>query len=263
MLEYWQELTSPDFAALDPERTVALLPVAAVEQHGPHLPLGTDALLNAAFVNGLFKRYEGSACLLVLPPQTVGHSLEHANFDGTLTLSLETLLHSWIEIAGSAARAGIRKLIILNTHGGQSSLVHLAAVRMRAELGLLVVRANYFALGMPPGLFDAEELAWGLHGGEVETSLMLHLHPELVRRERIDDFRGLTHDLAASNRLLRVEKPVGLGWMSEDLHPSGAIGNAARADANRGRQLFDYLVGELMCVIDELRATPLSILKTR
>src|SRR5690606_21215750 len=107
--------------------------------------------------------------------------------------------------------------------------------------GMLVARANYFAFGCPPGLFEPRELREGLHGGEVETSLMLHLRPDLVRRERLADFAGLPRELAERNRWLGVEKPIGIGWLSEDVHPLGVSGNAARADAQRGGRYLDYL----------------------
>jgi creatinine amidohydrolase len=256
----WQDLTSADFAAVDPERTIALLPVAAVEQHGPHLPLATDALINAGLVRAALERVGEGMSVLTLPAIGVGHSPEHAGYPGTLSVGLETLLALWTDIGRGVARAGVRKLVILNTHGGQSALVHLAAVRLRAELGLFVVRANYFAFGAPPGFFDAAELRNGLHGGEAETALMLHLHPELVRRELAKDFAGLPARLAEANRLLGVEKPIGIGWLSSDLGPEGVSGNAARADAARGKAYLDHLAGCLADLLAEVAATPLAML---
>jgi creatinine amidohydrolase len=256
-------MTSGDFADLDAEHTVALLPVAAVEQHGPHLPLGTDALIAAGLVAAALDRLSEPTRALVLPELEVGHSPEHADFPGTLSAELETALALWSDVARGVAAAGLRKLVILNTHGGQSALVHLAAVRLRAELGLLVVRANYFAFGAPDGLFDPEELRHGLHGGEVETSLMLHLHPRLVRTEKLRDFEGLPARLAARNVLLGAEKPIGFGWLSRDLHPAGVCGNAARADAARGRAYLDFLADRLAELLAEVAATPLTLLSDR
>lgn len=262
MLQYWQDLTTRDFASLDSETTLAILPVAAVEQHGPHLPLATDALINAGLIEAIGMRLLAPR-VLVLPAMDVGHSLEHENFAGTLSIAAETLLAVWLDIGRSVARAGVHKLIILNTHGGQSSLVHIAALRLRAELGLLVVRANYFAFGSPPGLFAADELRHGIHGGEMETSLLLHLRPDLVRMELAADFRGLPHELADGAQVLGAEKPIGIGWMSEDLHPEGVVGNAAAADAGRGAQLLDYLGSQLATLIAEVADTPLSTLRNR
>ena len=109
----------------------------------------------------------------------------------------------------------MRKLIVFNTHGGQKSLVDLLAVRLRSELGMLVVRTTYFAFGALPGLFDPAEIVHDIHGGEVETSLLLHLRPDLVRTAALADFKGLPHELAARHKLLGAEKPVGIGWRAK------------------------------------------------
>ncbi|HEX6995968.1 MAG TPA: creatininase family protein [Gammaproteobacteria bacterium] len=259
----WQDLTTTDFAAVDPESTVALLPVAAVEQHGPHLPLSTDAVIAAELARAVLGRMSGATTLLVLPLAEIGHSPEHASFAGTLTARAETLLALWTEIGRSVANAGVRKLIMLNSHGGQKALVDIVATRLRADHGLFVVRANTFSLGTPPGLFDPRELALGLHGGDFETSLMLHLRPDLVRTERIADFVGLPERLAAEHQVLGVEKPIGFGWLSEDLHPDGAVGRAGRASAEKGARCFEHLVSRLARLVDEVAATPLTVLRGR
>ncbi len=261
MHQFWQDLATPDFDEIDPESTIAILPLAAVEQHGHHLPLATDAIINTGLINGLLQRPQGAARVLVLPAMTIGHSLEHVDYAGTLTIAAETLLASWIDVGRSVARAGVSKLVLLNTHGGQTSLVQLAALRLRVEEGMMVVRGNYFAFGSPPGLFAADELKHGIHGGEMETSLLMHLRPDLVRREALADFTGLPQQLAAKNQVFGAEKPVGFGWMSQDLHPGGVVGNAANADAGRGKQLLDYLVSQLALLIEEVAATPLETLR--
>lgn len=258
---YWHNLTTADFGQVDAERTVALLPVAAVEQHGPHLPLATDAIINEGLVRAALERLPAGATLLVLPAQNVGLSPEHSSFAGTLSVRDTTLLDAWTDVGRSVARAGVRKLIVFNTHGGQKTLVDLVAVRLRSEHAMLVVRATYFSFGAPPGLFDPAEIVHDIHGGEVETSLMLHLRPELVRTAALADFRGLPHELAERRKLLGAEKPVGIGWRAEDLHPSGACGNAAKADAERGAQHLSYLADRLAALVGEVAATPLAILR--
>lgn len=258
---YWQDLTTRDFAEIDPESVVALLPVAAIEQHGPHLPLATDALINEGIVRGTLSRLPKSPTLLVLPPVNVGHSLEHTDFPGTLSVSLEALLGTWVDIGRSVARAGIRKLVFLNTHGGQRGPVDIAALRLRAECGMLAVRANYFAFGAPSGLFDERELRHGLHGGDAETSLLLHLRPDLVRVDALDAFVGLPEQLASRGTLLGPEKPVGFGWMSQDLHPAGVCGNAAAADADKGEEYLEFIVDALLRLIVEVGETALDVLK--
>ena len=259
---YWQDLTTTDLAAVDPEHTVALLPVSAVEQHGPHLPLGTDALITEGLVRATLKRRPADGpVLLALPALTIGHSPEHTTFAGTLSATAAAVMELWMDVGRGVARTGVRKLILLNTHGGQKPLVDLVAVRLRAELGMLAVRANYFSFGVPAGLFDAAEVTHDIHGGVLETSLMLHLHPELVRRSELRDFAGLPQQLAAQHSLLGVEKPVGIGWLSEDLHGSGACGHASAADAARGAAYLEFVAERLDTLVGEVAATPLSILK--
>jgi creatinine amidohydrolase len=258
---YWQDLTTTDFGRAEPEQTIALLPVAAIEQHGPHLPLATDALIAEALVRAALERVPAGTTLVALPVQSVGLSPEHTSFAGTLSVRDATLLDAWTDIGRSVGRTGIRKLIVLNTHGGQKALVDLLAVRLRSELGMLVVRATYFAFGASPGLFDPAEVVHDIHGGEVETSLLLHIRPDLVRTAALADFKGLPHELAARNKLLGAEKPVGIGWRAEDLNPAGACGNAARADGRRGAQHLSYLADRLAALVGEVAATPLTIIR--
>ena len=259
---YWQDLTTTDLRLIDPEQTVALLPVSAVEQHGPHLPLGTDALIADGIVRATLERLPAlGPALLALPPLTIGHSPEHEAFGGTLSASASAVADLWLEVGRGAARSGIRKLIVLNTHGGQKPLVDLVAVRLRAELGMLVVRASYFAFGTPPGLFEPAETTHDIHGGVLETSLMLHLHPDLVRDAERRDFTGLPQQLAARNALLGVERPIGIGWLSGDLNPAGACGHADRADAERGAAYLAFIAEQLATLFGEVAATPLSVLK--
>ena len=140
-------------------------------------------------------------------------------------------------------------------------MVNLAAMQLRAECAMLAVRASYFAFGAPEGIIDPRELRHGLHGGEFETSLMLHLAPELVRMNEAENFRGLPHQLAARHKMLGAEKPIGMGWRAEDLHPAGVCGNAARADAKRGAQHLAFLADRFVTLLGEVAATPLTILK--
>lgn len=254
----WQELCTTDFARVDARRTIALLPVAAIEQHGPHLPLATDALINAGVVAETLRRLPAAASVLVLPALAIGDSLEHGDFPGTLSADLESLLGLWLAVGRDVARAGVRKLVIFNSHGGQRAHVDLAALRLRAAHGLMVVRAHSFGFGVPPGLFDADELAHGLHGGAVETSLVLHLRPELVRREALAAFPSRGAALAARGGLLGVEKPVGLGWMAQDLHPAGVCGDATQASADKGAALLDHMASRLVQLLAEVEAAEWS-----
>jgi creatinine amidohydrolase len=255
-MAYWQELTTTELQGLDRESTVALLPVAAIEQHGPHLPLSTDLEINRGIVQNAMRRLENAPRVLILPELAIGDSLEHVAFPGTLSLRPELLLALWTEIGRGVARAGLRKLVIFNSHGGQKGLVDQVALRLRAEESMLVARTSYFAFGIPAGLFADDELARGLHGGEVETSLMLVLRPDLVRTEALEEFEG-----PGPGAILGPERPVGYAWMGQDLNAAGVCGNAAGADAERGRRLLDHLGRRLADLLVAMADTPLSTLR--
>ena len=254
---FWQDMHTTDFAGVDADRTIALLPVAAVEQHGPHLPLSTDAVINEGIVRLTMQRLPAGSSVLVLPALTVGDSLEHTAFKGTLNVDLQALLGLWLSIGHSVARAGVRKLVIFNSHGGQRAHVDQVALRLRVDCGMLVVRAHSFALGVPTGLFDADELAHGLHGGAVETSLMLHLRPDLVRLDALADFPSTGRALAARGGVLGLEEAAGLGWMMQDVNPDGACGNATAATAAQGQRLLDHLADRLVTLLGEVALHPL------
>jgi creatinine amidohydrolase len=249
---YWQDLATTDFKRVDPHRTIAVLPVSATEQHGPHLPLCTDSAISEGIVRAALARLPARASVLVLPALAIGDSLEHTAFAGTLSADMNDLLGLWLAVGRGVARAGVRKLVLFNSHGGQKAHVDQAAVRLRVELGMLVVRAHSFGLGMPVGLFDPDELAHGIHGGAVETSLMLHLRPDLVRCDALADFDSLGRRLAARGGLLGAEKPVGIGWMTQDLNPAGVCGNATAASAAKGAELLDHMAARLVALLEEV-----------
>lgn len=257
---YWRNLTTTDFDTNAGDEVIAILPVSAIEQHGPHLPLATDALINDGIIDATLDRISDSITVLVLPNLSIGDSLEHTAFPGTLSVSTSVLAEMWLDVARSVAAAGIRKLVVFNSHGGQKALVDQLALRIRAELELLAVRANYFAFGVPDRMFDEREVAFGIHGGEIETSLMLHLHPHLVRRDALRDFGGLPEVLADKHTMLGAEKPAGFGWMSQDLNESGVCGNAAAADAERGAAYLDFLADRFDDLLLEVAETPLGII---
>ena len=257
----WASLTWRDFDSLDRGRTVAVLPVAAIEQHGPHLPLDVDARINEGILAEALARTSAATPLLVLPAFPVGKSDEHAAFPGTLTLSTETLSRVWFELGESVHRAGLRKIVLVNSHGGQSQLARIVAQDLRVRLGMVAVVANTFGFGEPAGLFPAEELRHGIHGGAVETSLMLHLAPEAVRTGLVDAFPPESVALEARARELRFHGNGALAWATQDLHPSGACGDARQATAQAGAQVLEHVASRLATLLDEVAAYPLAALR--
>ena len=257
----WQDMATTDFAALDPERTVAVLPVAAIEQHGPHLPLCVDACINQGIVDEVLRRLPDDLPVMFLPPMPVGKSNEHSAFPGTLSLSAETLIRLWTEIGESVARAGIRKLAIVNSHGGQPQIMDIVARDLRVRLGMFVVTVSYGGLGRPPGLFPESEARHGIHGGSSETSQMLYLRPDLVREAERRDFVPLSVAMESEYAHLQPEGRVGFGWQTQDLHPAGACGNALDADAERGRLIVEHAAARLIELLHEVERFPLSHLR--
>src|SRR5436305_11996933 len=232
----WLSLTTEEFS----RARIAVLPVAAVEQHGPHLPVGTDTYIAEAYLARVRALLPQDAPVTFLPVQTIGASDEHRAFAGTLTLSPETALRAFIEIGESVHRAGIAKLVIINSHGGNIALIDLAARQLRVRHNMLAVHASWGRFGYPEGLFTEAEHTHGIHGGDIETSIMLAAHPALVRREKIANFVPATIAMEQAYKHLRADFPVGFGWMTQDLNASGAVGDASLATAEKGEAALDH-----------------------
>jgi creatinine amidohydrolase len=238
--KFWAELTWADFHAADLSQVIAVLPVAAVEQHGPHLPVGVDSFIMAGYLDRVVKQLPDDLPVLFLPIQTIGKSDEHIEFPGTLTLTAETAIRAWTEIGESIHRAGCRKLIIVNSHGGNVSPIDIVARDLRVRLGMFVVGASWHRFGYPEGLYPAGERAHGIHAGEVETSLMRSFRPDLVKLDEARDFVPTSVAIETEFKRLRVTQPVGFGWMAQDVSASGAMGNAAAATVEKGEASAAY-----------------------
>jgi len=264
---FWADLGTRDFAQLAAspgiEHTVAVLPVAATEQHGPHLPVSVDATLLQGVINAALPLLPPELPVLFLPPQNVGLSPEHIRFPGTLTLAPATLIALWTELGESVARAGIKKLLLLNGHGGQVSVMDIVARELRSRCGLLVYSASWFSLPLPSEVsarFSADEHRFGIHAGAIETSMMLHLAPQWVRMEQAQDFHSNSQDRATRYPLLGNGRSAKLGWQMQDYHPAGAVGNAAAATAEDGRAVVQAAGAQLMQLLSEISDLPASTL---
>ena len=265
---FWADLSTRDFAALQgtgqAAQLVAVLPVAAVEQHGPHLPLSVDATLLQGVIDAALPLLGGDVPALFLPPQNIGLSTEHENFPGTLTLSPATVIALWIELGACVARAGVKKLLIFNSHGGNVAVMDIVARELRQRHGLLVYSASWFSLPQPPevqGLFSAQEHRFGIHAGDIETSMMLHLAPGTVHMEHAQNFRSTSQDRSERFTILGNGKSAKMGWAIEDYHPSGAVGQADVATADKGRAVVHAAGAALAALLAEVAALPLDTVR--
>jgi creatinine amidohydrolase len=260
---FWADLSTTDFASLDPTTTVAVLPVGAIEQHGPHLPLDVDRCLVDGIVARALPLLPAQASVLVLPTQQVGYSPEHTHFPGTLTLPVEAVIATWIAIGESVARAGVRKLLLFNSHGGQVSLLDIVARELRVRCNLIVYGCSWWNLPLGDeamGLFPPDEHRFGVHAGDMETSLMLALAPQAVRMAQAKDFPSTSRERAAKYPVLGNGRSAKLGWAMHDYNRQGAAGNAAAATAAKGEKVLDAASRQLAVLLGEIAHLPLSTL---
>jgi creatinine amidohydrolase len=257
----WTEIHWPDIAGDEPARWIAVLPLAATEQHGPHLPVGTDVMITQAYLARVRELLSDSIPATFLPLQRVGISTEHIGYPGTLTLPTEVALKTWMALGECVARAGIKKLVMVTSHGGNSAAMSLVAQDLRARYGLLAVTTGWSRLSAPEGLFSAEELRHGIHGGAVETSIMLARYPQHVRQDKIADFSPASIAMEEDYRWLSAHRPAPFAWQAQDLHPSGAAGDATLASAEKGQRLLDHgarAFCELLADVDKFDPATLS-----
>ncbi len=260
---YWAQLSTRDFALAQASglaaRTVAILPVGATEQHGPHLPLCVDSALTEGILQHALAQLPPDVPVLALPTQTIGLSVEHLAFAGTLSLQPATLLALWTELGACVARAGVKKLLIFNAHGGNVSSMDIVARQLRQQCGLLVYHCSWFNLPLPEQVqqsFSAHEHRFGIHAGAVETSMMLHLAPQLVAMEQAQHFASTSEQRAQRYAILGNGKSAKLGWAMQDYHPAGAVGDAASADAARGQALVQAAGAGLAQLLQEMAQLP-------
>ena len=248
MLKQWGEMTTADFAApLDDK--VFVLPVAATEQHGPHLPAGTDAYILEGILRAAMAT-AGPIRGIALPLQPIGWSIEHGGLPGTLSLDADVLAAGWVGLGRWIERAGARRLLILNSHGGNAPVVSTAALRLREECGLFVAKAHWEALARPNELAPAGAPVEDWHAGWIETSVMLQLRPDLVVMDR-----------AAAGALPHPEGlppngPASWAWMTADLSANGVIGDPRLASAALGARLVERAVAGLAALLDDMATTP-------
>jgi creatinine amidohydrolase len=258
---HWFEMTTEEFRTADTASWIAVLPIAAVEQHGPHLPVGVDSMIMQGYLDRTIPLVPADIPATFLPIQTIGKSNEHLEFPGTISLSAETVIRAWVEIGESVHRAGVKKLLIVNSHGGNMAAMDIVARELRVRHGMLAAFTSWHMFGYPKGVFSEDEMRLGIHAGEVETALMLEFRPDLVHMDRAKDFRPVTYEMEQTFKHLRTGRPGGFGWMAQDIRPEGAAGDASKATREHGAQSAQFGVEAFIELLRDVRDFDLSRLK--
>jgi creatinine amidohydrolase len=239
-------------------RTIAVLPLGAHEYHGPHLPLETDTIIARAIAARLRQALPDALDVIFLETERVGYSPEHLDRPGTKSLPFDEAINRWLGITGDLASRGIRKLVLLNAHGGNSPLTTIVATEARIRFKMLCVATSWTRFGVPEGLITPEAKAIDIHGGDIETSVMLAIAPDKVDLTKAQDFPSAQSDYAGRYRHLRAYGPHAFGWMMSDLNPDGAAGNAKVATADKGEMLIAHAVKGLAELVEDVDAFKIS-----
>ena len=226
-------LTWKQVDALPRESTLLILPTAAIEQHGHHLPLATDTLINNLLLGKALELVPAVLPIYALPPICYGKSNEHLGYPGTLSVSSSTFMAVIRDLGSSLSAGGFQKLCLFNSHGGNTSLVDVMARDLRAEFGL----RTFTLFGSPGVNFDTvskQERTYGFHAGEIETAYLLYGTPELVHTDRY------TFNYIARVDTPELLKPEGssanFAWLTRDIAPSGVMGDPSNATAENGER---------------------------
>jgi creatinine amidohydrolase len=259
----WTELS---LSGIDKAKTagwIAVLPLAATEQHGPHLPFETDTLIAQAYLARVRASLPDDLPVTFLPIEPVGISTEHLAYPGTQTLPTDVALNKWMTLCDAVAQAGIRKLIIVTSHGGNSAAMALIAQDLRAKHQMLAVTTSWSRFGAPDGLFSADELRFGIHGGAVETSIMLAAFPDQVKANRIANFESAEKQMVKEFRWLSAGRPAPFAWAAQDLNPHGVVGDATMAAADKGHALLDHGARAFVELLQDVHRFDLARLSNR
>jgi creatinine amidohydrolase len=249
----WEErflprLTSKQVKELPKDEALVILPVGAIEQHGPHLPIMTDTLIGEATLTQALEKMSRQAQVWLLPPISYGKSDEHLGLPGTLSVSASTLRGLIMDIAESLRLSGFRKLLLFNTHGGNADLLHVVSREIRIQLGLTVFYLSPSSLGGAEGIIAPEELENGIHGGDYETSIVMAIKPGWVQ----DEFLAAELPDMSDKRFLTLEGRIRFAWRMADISASGICGDATKATAAKGKLIQENVTDILAQALLEL-----------
>ncbi len=258
-VRYWGSPAVEELHSRVSRDPVIVLPLAATEQHGPHLPLSTDVDIGLGLLNEMFRLLDPSIPSWSLPIETVGASMEHNRYRGTKSIAPDELGQIIFEHGQQLSTLGIRRLVISNSHGGNSGAIESAALRLREECELLVIKANYYRFERTVDV-DFPDIEWrhGVHGGAVETALMLYLHSETVKTQAIRNFPSIAEELEARKSRIQPTGPAAFAWLAGDLNPLGVVGNATLASKETGKTLLRHYATILADIIEDAYRFPLD-----
>jgi creatinine amidohydrolase len=244
-------------------QTIAVLPLGAHEYHGPHLPLDTDTLIAQGIADRLKEALPQRLDMLFLDADPIGYSIEHSDREGTRSLAFNEAVEGWLDIADNLMQSGVEKLILLNAHGGNSPLLTIVATEARVRFKMLCVTTSWTRFGVPDDVISTSEKALDIHGGAIETSVMLALHPDKVDMSLAQNFPSRQSHFARDFGHLRAYGPHAFGWMMSDLNPDGAAGDATAATAEKGEALIEHAVKGLVELVEDVDRFDLSIFGAR
>jgi creatinine amidohydrolase len=259
----YNSMDTSDIHEADTSEWIAVLPLGAHEQHGPHLPFETDTIIANGISCRLAEVLPDTAPVTFLPAEPVGYSIEHMDVEGTKTLSFDEAVNKWIKIGEGLAKQGIKKLLLLNAHGGNSPLTTLVATELRIRFDMLCVATSWTRFLVPGDVFTVEEKAFGIHGGDIETSVMLVFAPDKVDMGKAKNFKSFQEELTQSMKHLRAYGPHAFGWKMKDLNRQGVTGDASIASAAKGEVLILQSVSGLRELLSDMQRFDLAHFQRR
>ena len=255
---WWGDFPTTAFSDIDPDETIAVLPIAAVEQHGPHLPVSTDTSIMHGMLETAIPLIPDDMDVRILPVQSVGKSNEHIRAPGTLSLSPLAAIQAWAELGVAVNAAGVRKIILINSHGGNEEIMGIVTRELRVACEMLAVKTSWMRFGVPDDMYSEREMRYGIHGGDVETSLMLHFRPDLVDMSQAEDFRSNVEDAEKEFDLLRQTGTHAFGWIAGDLNVHGVVGDASAATPEKGRLTAEHQAAGFIRLLKDVQKARLA-----
>ncbi|MBY7648940.1 MAG: creatininase [Candidatus Liberibacter europaeus] len=240
---------------------IVVLPLGAYEQHGPHLPMDTDTIIADGLVDRLISILPAELPVTFMPVESIGYSIEHMYADGTRTMSYRDAIERWLAIIDKLHTLGIHKVLIFNSHGGNSPLISIVATEARVRFSMLVAFTSWSRFVIPDDIFSSYEKEIGIHGGEIETSMMLALAPNLVNMDLSKNFSSRQLEFLQNFVYLRAYGLHSFGWTMEDLNLEGVVGNALSATSEKGERLLSHLSSCFIHLLRDIHAFDLGIFK--